>query len=140
MASISFDARQLSLLARDFRRVAPKTYQASQRAVRAVAVEIEVDAARRSSFSKRISSSGKVRMMGLNATITFGGGNAWIAVPIENRGEGHVTHPTFGHDPKTNKNSHPAFLEPAFDEQAARVDQVLADAVIDATTIVLGAR
>ena len=77
-------------------------------------------------------------MSGLNAKIDFGGGDAWIAVPIENRGAGDVTHPTFGHDPITNKNSHAAFLMPSFNAHVAEYLEALKVAIRDATDAALG--
>ena len=131
------DTSAMKKLAANFRMANAQAYRAAQKVLRGVALEVYADAKGRSSFSSKISSSGKVRMAGLNAKIDFGGGQAWIAVPIENRGKGDVTHPTFGHDPITNKNSHAAFLMPAFDAKVDAYVVALKAAVEEATSIAL---
>lgn len=111
---IRADTSAMKKLASDFRRAAPASYRAIQKTLRKTALEVAADAKERSSFSSHISSSGKVKMRGLNAVVDFGGNSSWWAVPIENAGKGFVSHPLWGRLPMTNKNSHAAFLHPAF--------------------------
>ena len=134
-----FDSRNLRKLSHDFLKADKAAYRAAQKVVKFAALAIKTDAAGNSSYSGPISSSGKVRMAGLNARITFGGNNAWWAVPIENSGKGNVEHPTFGHEPVTSKGSHPAFLRPAADKHEPLVADALGDAVEAATKVALDA-
>lgn len=121
------DTRAFNRIARDFRLAFPDAYKEAQIALRTVARRTLAKAQANASFSKRIPASGRVRMTGLNAKIQFGGDAAPDAAPIENRGKGHVRHPVFGNkNVWTDKNSPPAFLAPAFEE-----DREAALAIID---------
>lgn len=140
------DTSAFKKLAASFRAAAPKSYRAAQKELRAVALEVYADAKGRSSFSSKISSSGRVRMSGLNAKIAFGGGEAYFAAAVENRGAGDIMHPVFSkkgsprYDDKsewTNKNSHAAFLHPAFDAHVMEYVEALAEAVREATEMAL---
>ena len=135
---IIVDTQGFKRMASNFRKAAPQSYRAAQKVLRVTALAVATDAKGRSSFSTRISGSVKVRMAGLNAKVQAGGGPAYIAVPIENKGLGDVTHPTFGHDPITNKNSHPAFMKPSFESHVAEYIEALKVAVRDATDAALG--
>jgi hypothetical protein len=135
--TIKFDATQLQELSVAMRRIAPQTYKASQKAVRAAALEVLADAEDKASFSSRIPGSGKVIMRGLNARIRFGGDSAPDAAPIENRGKGNPKHPLWGNRNYWYVTEHGPFLAPAFLAKQAMLDEVLASAVEDATTIVL---
>lgn len=137
---VKFDARALTELGAAFRRVAPESYKATQKVVRAVALEVLESAKGRASYSSRIPASGKVRMVGLNAKVSFGGDAAPDAAPIENRGKGHVRHPLWGNRDYWYENPQPAFLAPSLLEKSALIDEALGDAVEAATTIVLGER
>lgn len=137
---VRFDNRALMELSAAFRRVAPESYKAAQKVVRAAALEVLEDAKARTSYSSRIPGSGKVRMVGLNARVSFGGDAAPDAAPIENRGKGFVRHPLFGNWDYWYQNPQPAFLAPALLGKSAVIDVALADAVDAATTIVLGER
>src|SRR5487761_2428449 len=132
------DTKSFKKMASNFRKASPQSYRAAQKVLRAIALAVYTDAKGRSSFSSRISGSGKVRMSGLNAKIDFGGGSAYIAVPIENAGKGFVEHLTFGHEPLTSKNSHPAFLMPSFEAHVVEYVEALKVAVRDATDAALG--
>lgn len=81
-------------------------------------------------ISTRIADSIKVRRTkGLQVQVIAGGPNAPHAAPLENKGRGNVTHPTFGHDPWTNKNSRPAYLHPAMEAQRAEMEPRIQEVV-----------
>ena len=130
------DTAAFKRMAANFRHASPASYRAAQKVIRAVALEVAADAKGRSQFSKRISGSVKVRMAGLGAKVQAGGGSAYIAVPIENRGAGFIIHPVFGNkngQQSTNLNSHAAFLRPAFEPKIAAYVEALRAAVVEAT-------
>lgn len=79
-----------------------------------------------------IKGSVKVRAAGASVTVTAGNNGKWWAIPIENKGRGNVSHPTFGHDPITNKNSHPAFFHPAVEESRPELEAAALDALVTA--------
>lgn len=135
--SFNFDASHLRKLSRDFLRVDPAAVKAAKAVIRAAAVVVLEEAKANSSYSTRIPASGKVRMLGLNAKIVFGGDTAPDAAPIENRGKGHVRHPLFGNKNFWYENPQPAFLTPAFERHQAELDALLAEAVVEATKAVL---
>ena len=67
-----------------------------------------------------------------------GAGSGWIAMPIENRGEGNILHPVFAKKGSaryadkaswSNKNSHPAFMAPALEAHREEVLQIIEDVV-----------
>lgn len=134
---IYVDTKAFNRMASDLRRVAPEVYKTAQVSLRAVARNTLAKAAAKASYSKRIPGSGKVRMRGLNAKIQFGGDAAPNAAPIENKGKGFVRHPVF--IPKdqlpgppgrwTEKNSHPAFLGPSFEEDRDEAMAIIDEAV-----------
>lgn len=132
--SVVADTKQLAKLARDLRSAAPAAWKAYRVAARALAQPVLADAQARASFSKRIPSSGKIRVTGGgNIKVVFGGESAPDAAAIENRGRGHVRHPVHGHrDRWTDKNSHPAFLAPAFDAHREAVMRGIEAAVFEA--------
>lgn len=113
---IALDTSSFRRLAADLRRGAPLVYRDAHAAFRLALEPIAEDARARSSFSSRIEYTIKIRGSGLSLKIVAGGEQAPDAAPIENRGRGHVRHPTWGHrDRWTDKNSPPAYLTPAFE-------------------------
>ena len=125
---ISIDTEELKFLADRLRALAPEALKAWRREVAALGRDIEQDAAGRASRSSRVAGSGRLRVTKWgNAVISFGGGDAYIAPIIENRGDGMVVHPVFGNlhgQASTNANGLPAFLHPAL--KAARPKAVIA--------------
>lgn len=134
------DTRQFNAAARAFRKVAPEAYKAAQIALRTSArVTLSRAAGKAAGFSGRIPQSGRVRMSGLNARIQFGGDNAPDAAPIENRGKGFVRHPVFGNrEVWTDKNSHPAYLGPTFEEDLPAALALIDEAVFRAEERTVG--
>ena len=127
---ISVNVDELKFLADRLRMIAPEALKAWRREAAALGEEIKTDAADRARRSSRIAASGKVRITRYgNVVVTFGGGDAYIAPIIENKGDGMVEHPTFGHEPKTNKNGLPAFLHPALNAHRERAVTVLGSAI-----------
>jgi hypothetical protein len=127
---ISVDVEELKFLADRLRMVAPAALRAWRAESAALGEEIRADAASRASRSERIAASGKVRVTKYgNVIVSFGGGDAYIAVPIENAGKGFVEHLTFGHAPKTNKNGLPAFLHPAMNANRGKAVAAVGAAV-----------
>jgi hypothetical protein len=95
---------------------------------------VAADARNRASYSDKIPASIKVRTARGNVKVVAGGDAAPDAAPIENKGRGFVRHPIFGsRENWTSKNSHPAFLSPAFDahreEVLGMIETTLTDAV-----------
>lgn len=131
------DTSAFRKMASNFRKAQPASYRAAQKVTRAVAVTVGAEAKEKSSWSTRISGSVKVRAAGLGASVRAGGGAAYFAVPVENRGEGYIEHPTFGHDPVTSKNSHPAFMKPSFQAHVEEYIVALKEAVGAATAAAL---
>lgn len=127
---ISVDVEQLQFLADRLRMIAPEAMKAWRKEAAALGEEIKADAAGRLARAPRVAASGRVRVSRWgNVTVRFGGGDAYIAPIIENRGEGMVEHPTFGHEPKTNKNGLPAFLHPALNAHRAQAVARLSAAI-----------
>lgn len=127
---ISVDVEQLQFLADRLRMIAPAALRAWRAEAAALGEEIRADAAGRASRSQRIAASGKVRVTRYgNAVVSFGGGDAFIAPIIENKGDGMVEHPTFGHPPVTNANGLPAFLHPALNAHRAQAVTALSTAI-----------
>ena len=130
---ISVDVEELKFLADRLRQIAPEALKAWRREAVALGEEIKQDAAGRASRSKRISSSGKVRVSKFgNVVVSFGGGDAYIAPIIENKGDGMVMHPVYGNkrgQQSTNKNGLPAFLHPALNAKRSKAVVVLGAAV-----------
>lgn len=127
---ISVDVEELKFLADRLREIAPEARKAWRREAVALGREIKADAAGRVSRSPRIAASGKVRVTAYgNVVVSFGGGDAYIAPVIENKGDGMVEHPTFGHAPITNVNGLPAFLHPALNANRGKAVAVLGAAV-----------
>jgi hypothetical protein len=113
VAEVRIDARQVARMARGIRGIAPEAWRAARVRLRAVGEVVAEDARQRASYSTRIPAE-------IKATSTAAG-NVRISVTgepsvaIENAGKGFVRHPTYGHrDRFTSKNSHPAFLLPAY--------------------------
>lgn len=125
-AIISMDARQVSRIAREIRRASRPAWLALRGRLREIGVEVADDVRANASYSSRIPGSVKVRVTAAgNVRVSIGGDSAPDAVPIENKGRGFVRHPVFGsRNSWTDKNSHPAFLLPAF---AARREWALGE-------------
>jgi hypothetical protein len=131
---IVVDTRALSRLARDLRRSAPKVYANYRVRSKAAMMVVANDARSRASYSDRIAgsvSNPRATATG-NVKVSAGGPSAPDAAAIENRGKGFVRHPTFGHEPWTSLNSHPAFLAPAFDAHREMVMKAIESAFMDA--------
>lgn len=137
--SIVANTKQVSALARDLRRASPLAYKAAQRSIRAVALVVRNQAAQNAAvYSTRIPGTGVVRMAGLNAKVRFGGDGAPDAAPIENEGAGFVRHPVFGNrDVWTTKNSHSAFLWPAFKGHQEEAAKAIEEAVYTAVDLAI---
>ena len=130
--AITANTEQMKTLSLALKRAPIGVHKAALAALRAEMKVVMADASNRASFSDRITSSMKIVGSGLRIRGQAGAGNGWIAVPIENRGEGNVTHPVFGNlhgQESTNKNSHPAFMAPALEAHREEVIEVLTDAV-----------
>lgn len=128
---VAVDTRALSRLARDLRAASPEAWKAYRLAVREVAEVVKRDAQSRSSYSKRIPDSMRIRTTAAgNVKLIAGGDAAPNAAAIENRGRGFVRHPVFGdRENWTDKNSHPAFLAPALADHQEEVARAIEDAV-----------
>ena len=134
------DTAALRRLADSMRAAAPRVWAGVRRSMAEAGEAVKADAAQRASFSSRVSGSGRVRVAGGNLTVEFGGGDAYIAVPIENRGQGDVTHPVFGNlrgQASTNRNSHPAFLHPAWKDNLPTVLGAVEASLVDGTRKVI---
>jgi hypothetical protein len=84
----------------------------------------------RAAYSDRIPDSAHIQVTASgNVKIVFDAPNA---APIENKGRGFVRHQTFGHDPWTEKNSHPAFASPALEALGPQVALAIEAALTDA--------
>lgn len=140
---VAVDVEAIRVLAADLRRVSPAAWEATKAELATGAELVLRDAEARASTggktgggSKRVASSGEVMPITSRGRVQvrFGGDEAWFAGIIENRGRGMVTHPTFGHDPRTNKNGLPAFLGPAVAKNRpailALVDRAVGDRVV----------
>jgi hypothetical protein len=140
---VAVDVEAIRVLAADLRRVSPAAWQATKTSLTAGAEMVLRDAeafaargGKTGGGSKRIASSGQVLPITSRGrmTVRFGGDAAWFAPIIENRGRGMVEHPTFGHEPKTNKNGLPAFLDPAVRKNRpaiiALVERTVGDRVV----------
>lgn len=138
---VTVDVEAIRVLAQDLRRVSPAVWEATKAELRAGAELVLRDAEARArtggksgAGSSRIASSGVVMPITAGRLrVRFGGDDAWFAQIIENRGRGMVEHPTFGHEPKTNKNGLPAFLAPAVAKNRLKilaiVDRTVGDQV-----------
>lgn len=130
---IVVDVEELKFLADRLRAIAPEAMKAWRAEALALGEEIKADAAGRASRSQRIAGSGQVRVGRWgNVTVRFGGGDAFIAPIIENRGQGMVMHPVYGNkrgQSSTNKNGLPAFLHPALNAHRAQAVVRLSAAV-----------
>lgn len=142
---IMVDTAGLNALARDLGRVAPEAAKGLTKGMAAAGEVIAADAKQRVSYSKRIPSSFKVRATRGNVRVSAGGDAAPNAAPIENQGKGFVRHPTYSPRPSapervgwTDKNSHPAFLEPALDATAGEVIELVEDALFEAVQTAIG--
>jgi hypothetical protein len=108
--------------------------------LRAIVNKVRDRARRNASYSKRIPGSirGRVSVRGFSGSVAAGGAKAPNAVPIENKGKGYVRHPIFVKKADlpgppgswTDKNSHPAFLSMAVEEDAIEL-QELVDHLLD---------
>ncbi|HEY1690060.1 MAG TPA: hypothetical protein VGF95_14490 [Solirubrobacteraceae bacterium] len=134
------DTAQLAAFGRALRAGAPAVWKAYRVAVRPAAAVVLADAQARASYSSRIPGSGRIRVTaGGNVKVIFGGDAAPDAAPIENRGRGFVRHPVFGNRENwTEKNSHPAFLGPAFAAHQVEAMETIERAVLAAIDAVIG--
>jgi hypothetical protein len=143
--SIYADTSGLSRLARDLRLASPAAWKALRTSLRMAAEPVAEDARSRVGYSSRIEYTIKVRTTaGGNVKIVAGGEAAPNAAPIENGGKGFVRHPTFGNKSAkgwTSKNSHPAFLAPAFDaHKEAVMKEIEADVYAVVERVIAGDR
>lgn len=124
------DTTGIKGLARDLKAVAPEAAKEFRNGLK-VAGELVAEEARvRSSFSKRIPSSIKVRTSGQSVKVIAGGDTAPLAAAIENKGAGFVRHPVFGNPQVwTSKGSHGAFLGPAADAKGDAIAPLVENAV-----------
>jgi hypothetical protein len=140
---VNVDTQSLSLLAKQLRYgVGGEVLAAAQVELVAIAEDVaqtakelatqpKVEGGETSTIANSI---GVRRTRGLQVMIEAGGPNAPFADPVENHGRGFVTHPTFGHDPRTNLNSKPAYLRPAEEQHRAEMDgriEVVVNAAAD---------
>jgi len=134
---LSVDVSELKAFAKDLRAADKQLAKAMQLRLRKAGELVADEARRRSSFSRRIPASIKVRVSGVTVKVVAGGSQAELAAAVENHGRGYVRHPVFV--PKsqlpgppgrwTNKNSHPAFLAPALEAKQEQVVEMVAAAV-----------
>lgn len=130
---IYVNTKAYNSLARDLLKIDPEAYKSAQVALRALTKRTLSQAAANAGYSNRIPQSGKTSVRLLKAKVTFGGQGPPDAAPIENKGKGFVRHPVFGNkDNWTAKNSHPAFLTPAFDESKDEAYAILDEAIFSA--------
>jgi hypothetical protein len=112
---IVLDIDELRSFAQRLRETSPAAWRAYRKEALAIGNEMLAEAKQRAAFSPKIAASGRVTVQANgNVVVKFGGPDAWWVVPIENRGRGNVSHPTFGHEPITDLNSHAAILHPVF--------------------------
>lgn len=135
-------------LARDIRRGAPAVWPECRRALLAAATPVQQEAVARvrawaratppgmpsHQSGRGVAASIHVRVTaGGQVEVVAGGAQAPEAAPIENKGRGFVRHKVFGHpDRWTSKNSHAAFLAPAFDKFEAQAAEAVEEAVVRA--------
>lgn len=133
---IIVDTKQFSALTRGIRATGPAGARAVRAALRECAELVKRNAEARASYSSRIPGSMKARATAVNFKVSAGGDAAPNAAPIENKGKGFVRHPEWGNRERwTDKNSHPAFLSPALEEETDAILELIADryeAAIDA--------
>lgn len=124
------DTASLSRLAKNLRQASPAVWRAYKVAVREAAEVLLADMKQRAAYSDRIPDSAHIQVTASgNVKIVFDAPNA---APIENKGRGFVRHQTFGHDPWTEKNSHPAFASPALEALGPQVALAIEAALTDA--------
>ena len=130
---IEVNVDELKFLADRLRSLGPEILKAWRADSRALGEEIKADAAERFARSPTIAASGRVRTTKWgNVIVEFGGGNAWKAPIIENRGQGMVMHPVFGNlhgQSDTNVNGLPAGLNPALNANRGKAIAVLSAAI-----------
>jgi hypothetical protein len=144
---IIIDTKQFSTLTRSIRAMGPAGAVAVRGALRDSAALVKANAAARVSYSSRIGGSLKARATAVNFKVSAGGDAAPNAAPIENKGKGFVRHPIFIPRSKlpgppgswTEKNSHPAFLAPAREEETEAILELIADRYAEAIGNALGA-
>jgi hypothetical protein len=144
---IVIDTKQFSALTRGIRATGAAGALAVRGALRDSAELVKVNAAGRVSYSSRIAGSLKARATSVNFKVSAGGDAAPNAAPIENKGKGFVRHPTYSPRPGvpervgwTDKNSHPAFLSPALEDETEAILELIADRLATAIHEALGAR
>ncbi len=142
------DTKEMSRLARDLRLGAPDVWAECRKALLAAAMPVKQDAiARVNSWNREtpadmpshhsgrgVAASIHIRITsGGEVEVVAGGAEAPEAAPIENKGRGFVRHKVFGHEDRwTAKNSHAAFLAPAFDMFEGAAYKHIEDAVVGA--------
>jgi hypothetical protein len=130
---IEVDVDELKFLAERLRSLGPEILKAWRADSRALGEDIKADAAQRFGRSPSIAASGKVRTTRWgNVIVQFGGGDAWRAPIIENKGDGMVVHPVFGNkngQSSTNLNGLPAGLHPALNANRDKSIAVLSAAI-----------
>lgn len=144
---IIIDTKQFSALTRGIRATGKAGALAVRGALRDSAELVKANAAARADFSSRIPGSLKARATSVNFKVSAGGDAAPNAAAIENKGKGFVRHPTYSPRPGvpekvgwTEKNSHPAFLSPALEEETDAILELIADRYEAAIAAALGAR
>jgi hypothetical protein len=135
------DTKDLSRLARDLAKASPEAWAACRTSMRMAVAPIAEEARVRAAFSSRIEYTIKVRTGRGNVKIVAGGEAAPNAAAIENRGKGHVRHPVYGNrDVWTEKNSPPAYLEPAYEGGKDKALDEIEEAVVATVERALGVR
>jgi len=144
---VEFDTKQFSALVRGIRASGPAGKAAVRTTMRESAEIVKAEAAQRASFSSRIPGSLTARATATNFKVSAGGEAAPNAAPIENKGRGHVRHPTFSPRPGvpervgwTSQNSPPAFLSPALEAKEEEIAELIADRLVKAIADAIGAR
>lgn len=132
---LEIDVAALREAAAVMRATIPAAHAAAKVALAEGGEMVAKTAAGNASYSDKIPGSLRVVVTGtLIVRVYAGGDSAADAAAIENRGKGFVRHPVFGNRAAwTDKNSHPAFLQPAgeADKEAIFVlyESVTGDAV-----------
>lgn len=120
---IEIDVAALREAAAQMRATIPAAHAAAKKALEAGGEMVAKTAAANASYSDRIPGSLRVTVSGTLLVKVYAGGDAATdAAAIENRGKGFVRHPVFGNRAAfTDKNSHPAFLQPAGEHDEAAI-------------------
>jgi hypothetical protein len=123
----------LKKLAADLKLASPEARKASVKRMREAANVVAVDARAKVSYSTQIKV--KTSITGTFKAAVLATGRP--AAPIENKGKGYVRHPVFGNrDNWTDKNSHPAYLAPALDDNIEEVSLIVGHVIDDALDVI----